>query len=1082
MASTSITPCLISLLILIFALHPGALSTTSEVTDVSEINLRKTTSVRRTFTEPTDVNAGPDVRIKRTKSLVYDGVVNTRSRRGLPRESFKTAREGRRFEIIFDLEPGTYDVLLGFAELKSKVCKPSARIFNVYINEKLRLASFDVFSTARECYRATTQRFTGETIDPVLKKPIVIRFEAIAGRALINHVKVRRSVDQCKPITDNPTVAADHLAHAVPGKYPPNSDTAYVDSTGKGFVSVNVDGRGSHTHFFAGTVPGRIRSYKWTLPDTGKLLSTKPNFRSNFGLGTTRVRLEVVDSVCSSDEAETSITVSGKMQQGLYCYYYQGLTELPMPGTLYDEPRPSFAAVSTSTNVKFPSFPFRDTKFAVRCIFFVNFPTATNNTQIFVGAGKSGFLRVYKGLDLLVDLATSRRSAPLAFTAGLHAFEVVYLRTKTRMPRMLIKFDGKFPTAVSYDQTTVLPIITSINPPDGPSAGGGRTKIEGYGLFLPLIATFGPRSVRASSLESTPTMAVVYPPASSANVVSVKVKNRAGFISNTLQYIYGSSCDPVAFSLTTMTTSTGGVLNLMSATSVVLWRSGVLYMGTRTGIIREVSYDFSTMRVTNLCSSLPLTDARYKRPNGTPSTRAILGITLDPRDTEPRPYVSASTLFWERSNEISASNRNRWSNGAVERFVKTGDTGTCLRRDRRIVGNLPVPDSDHSINELLFTQSGDLLIAIGGFTNGGLPYVRLGGEWEAYFSGAVVRARLSLGQSYNGVIQYDTPFNVRTAKPISGDVDLYATGFRNLFSMIMTRDGGIYGIDMGTNCGFGNMSSSCSQYVESEAARRDTEGIVPFPGNTLPDGPGAELECRYNADRKDKLVRIKEGKFYGHSNLQRALLTNQPGECIWIDPETGRSPSPQLATPPVNYEHNIGMFRSPMTGFREYGSNLFCGKMRGDFVFSRYKAQASFRIRKESSEKIDETLELLSATSGMRVEEDAHGSLIYPKFHEAGVHVLQPNVASRGGLFIVNAVPWRHGRNGGRILSVGGWGFESGAKVFVGSKPCEVKSLTAREIECVVPAFGSGSQLVDVKVEQGFIESTLPRAVLYMSV
>lgn len=1050
----------------------------------SDVNLEQTSVVRRTWTQPTDANIGPAIKIKKTKPLSYSGAIDAKNRKGLPVASFSTARVGRGFTLTFDLVPGTYNVFLGFAELTQAFCKQGGRVFNVYLNEKILLESFDVFTTAKGCYKATTQRFLSVIIDPVMKKPIALRFEAIAGQAILNHVRVRRSKKQCKPITDSPNVRSNHLAHAVPGEYPPPPKTSYVDSSGQGFVRVKIDGSGSHTHFFAGSVAGTIKSYLWTITQTQKLISKKESFDFNFPLGTTRIRLAVVDTICSSDEAEASITVTGKMQPGQYCYYYKGLTELPLPGTLSDAPAPSFAAIASATDLKFPSFPFRNTKFAARCVFFVQFASATTDTVVSVSAGKSGKVRVYKGLDLIIDLSTSRTSAPLAFSAGLHSFEVIYLRTRTgKTPSLKVEFDGKLPVNVLHDQTTVLPIIKKITPGEGPSTGGARTKIEGYGLFLPLTATFGTKSVRINPVGSTPTTAIVFPPSSSSQMVNVRVKNRVGYTSNSLSYKYGNTCDPVAFDKTQLTGGPGVLKKIMAATSIALWQSDILYIGTRASKVHEVTYDLSTLRITKLCSSNELIDERFRTEEGKPSARTVLGLTFDPRDTEPRPYASVNSLFWDRVREITRSNPRRWSNGNIERLVKTSGSVQCLRWEKTIVENLPVSDGDHAVNEMVFTQDGDLLIAIGGFTNGGLPFEKLGGNWETYFAGAVAIAHLSLGDKFDGTIVYDTPLNLRTAKPISGDVELYATGFRNLFSMIMARDGTVYGVDMGTNCGFGNASSSCSQYVESEALLRDTAQFdLFFPGNTMVD-PGSEFgpDCVYGGSRRDKLVIIKEGKFYGHANIQRALLTNKRGECVWIDPYTFRSPPPQLTKPPRNYEKHIAMFESPMLGVREYGSNLFCGRMRGDFVFSRYGPKETFRARKLAREKVDELVEILTDKGGLRTEENAHGYLFHPRIYGVGLNVLTPRV-TRTGFFVVNALPMRHGRNGGKQLIVGGWGFTKDVKVFVGSQPCDVKEVTDREIRCIVPPFAAGSESVDVKVEQESSESALPAALLYMSV
>lgn len=93
-------------------------------------------------------------------------------------------------------------------------------------------------------------------------------------------------------------------------------------------------------------------------------------------------------------------------------------------------------------------------------------------------------------------------------------------------------------------------------------------------------------------------------------------------------------------------------------------------------------------------------------------------ITIDPRDKKPRPYVSASTIFWERHRNINKVNKRAWCNGAMERCKPTSvatrakNPKQCLEYDKNIVWNLSVADNDHAINELVIDQNGDLLISL----------------------------------------------------------------------------------------------------------------------------------------------------------------------------------------------------------------------------------------------------------------------------------------------------------------------------------------------------------------------------------
>lgn len=200
-------------------------------------------------------------------------------------------------------------------------------------------------------------------------------------------------------------------------------------------------------------------------------------------------------------------------------------------------------------------------------------------------------------------------------------------------------------------------------------------------------------------------------------------------------------------------------------TAVTMGHDGSLYVATLEGRIYVISYSHETAIVRSTCYSESFRDNQWKSKTGNIAPRAFLGIALDPRDKLPRPYVSVSTLEYQRIyNLISKENLKALSNGAVERFkpssaaTRRKNKNQCLEHDKNIVQGLPVANGDHSVNQILFSQTGDLLIAVAGRTDMGLPNTKLGGSWEAYFSGAIAMAKLSKPH-YKGTIPYTTPTN-----------------------------------------------------------------------------------------------------------------------------------------------------------------------------------------------------------------------------------------------------------------------------------------------------------------------------------
>lgn len=1045
-----------------------------------------------------DINGG--VPIPNTQLVQAGGTLKLKKVGDIPNaaEVFKTGRSGSSFAVQFDVPSGTYDVKLGFVELEKKKCEIGGRVFNVLINGQVKLSGFDIFAVAKKCLKTTVQTFSAVSIDSITKPPLVLSFESIADEALVSYIQLTPSNKQCVPVTDDAEVTDDHLAHSVPGIYPP-----FVDTTGSGSILVNLDGRSSHTHFFAEGITGRITQYKWVDVESNKILSTKPTFSMRFPLGSTRIRLEVVDNVCSQDDDETIITVTGSKQPGQYCYYYLNLLDLPPAGKLDDAPvapvfSRAFARMKLDNNV---NLPFDNSQpYVIRCLFFIEFTAELGFTsadvkkdvKVGVNTDGTGDVRVFKGDgELLLDSTTSESSVS-SFQASkgeLQAFEVMFIKQSTNNIKLNFKINGATPKSIFHDKATILPIITSLSPGSGPSSGGTLVRVKGYGLIEPVSVFFGGQKGTVQSVTAASTDVFVRSPRlGNPGFVSVTAENANGMRSQSLAFEYGGRCDPPQFSKRQILLPNGKPVDLEEPTCATIWSDGRLYVGTRSGRVRAIEYDHRSLVVTKQCFSDVLSDPRYRLKNGDLSPRTILGITFDPADRKGRPYVTTSTLFWSKQNKIDPGDPLGWQNGNIERLkpIKAANgEGKCLERSAIVVSGLPIGSTDHSINEIVFDQNGDLLISVAGLTNGGLPGMNWGGNWESFYSSSILKAKLSRGKNFNGQIQYTNPTDPTIAQPTATtqqNFEIFATGFRNLFSLTMARNGEFFGIDMGIDCKFGHVASQCSEYDPRTESSRNRD--VNLQGQSVVSRPGDKDECTYSGERNDKLLRIIAGKWYGHPNLQRAAALGTRHECQWVDPLNGRIAF-NNQRPSAVYEHRIALLTSPMTGLREYGSNIFCGKMRGNLVVSRYKATKSVRYERSiDGGPIDTTGTQLTNTGGLRVDENHVGMLLYPKLYEPGVNVLVPQIASRAGLAIINVVPWRHARKGKTVMRIGGWGFgsdKSAVNVFVGGRKCKTLFAAFDFVTCKTPKWAGGAQQVDLKIVVGGAETIMPNAILYMN-
>lgn len=1029
------------------------------------------------------VDIGPTF-IPGTKPFTNLGRIFAKNTKNIPLTGFKSARQGKAFHISLSLAPGTYDVDMGFVE--TQFCFKSGRVFHIYVNGELRRESVDIFKAAKGCHRAYVDSIPKISISEIQLEPIIVRLVSVSGLATISYLQASPSNKQCVPVTRRAKISALHLAHAIPGTYP-----SVIDRDEDRYEVVRLDGRESHTHFSYSGGSGKIISYEWALIESGKVISTRPTFKYKFPLGTSRVRLTVTDNICTQHSDVTSITVRTTIIRGQYCYFYRygDQTKDLQPQTLRKSTHPVSTTVSKNTQVVFPSSDLTEGFFVARCIFFLSFGRPSKPSTLAVTTHGTGLARVYKGRDLILDSRMLSTTEDENVPEGMQSLEVIYTRTNLKKsPFLSIKVNGYRSSNVYHDRSSVIPIITKIDPKSGSLSGGTMVRLYGSGFQYPMKVRFGWKTKTVVSREAGNTewsASVAAPSAKIPGRILLKIESAFGTRSNAVYYEYGNRCDDVSFEPAKLVTKYKKDLELNQPTSVALGNDNRIYMGMRVGYIQVLAYDSISLKVSDICFSESYRDPNYKTGKGNPARREILGITFDPRDKVPRPYVSMSTLFWSNKKLIDPKNKRAWSNGAIERF-KPATPSTrfkralqCLEHDRNIVRNLPVSDADHGVNELIFNQNGDLLIAVGGNTNMGLPSYKFGGLWETYFSSSVVIARLSRGPRFNGDIVYTTPENPQTARPKPGytDVELYATGFRNLFSLAMARNGRIYGIDMGPNNLFGNASTACDQYNKQTKKGR----VNSVPGRIMID-LFREGERKYGPGRGDKLVEVKEGKFYGHANIQRALMTKTLGECSWVDPVTGKRPGGAPA--PRNYEHHLSYFSSAKTGLQEYGSSHFCGKMRGNLVMSKNSGLGTLRLimNKCNCGKVSGAPREFIPRSGIRVMENIRGDLLFPQYQgKSGVLVHRPKVNTKATLTITNALPFRHGRHGGTPLTIGGLGFRNGAKVLVGTKNCPVKRLTPSEIECTVPAMKRGS-LVSVTVIIRDLKRTLEQAILYMKV
>lgn len=595
----------------------------------------------------------------------------------------------------------------------------------------------------------------------------------------------------------------------------------------------------------------------------------------------------------------------------------------------------------------------------------------------------------------------------------------------------------------------VLPILSAATPHVGTVSGGRRIALLGYGLDVNgAVAEFGtPKRRKKVSATGMTTI----PKSDKAGKVELSVKTPRGRRSNTITFQYiplGKGCnDEVSFSATKLKTpnSSTTMRFVRQATSVTVGPDQRLYIGTLSGSLLALGYDMVSLRARTLCGSPVLQDKSLRKADGTLSPRTVLGVAFDPSVSGSimKPYVTTSTRNWWLQENVAFSNKAAWRNGAVERLAVYIDPGKfrikqsaelpiCIRYDKRIVSGLPVANGgSHSVNALAFDQNGDLLIGVGGATNMGLPGVRLGNTWESPLSAAVVRARVATNPNFDGRVIYinnaSAPHLAKLSRKSKNSVDVFASGFRQLYAMTVTKEGAVYGVDQGPGCPLGGAAVRCSA-VNARKPTWDLSSTTDWPSPVK----SSHRDCS-GLTREDKLVRISEGRYYGHPNLNRGQK-----ECVYIDPLTRKAPFG--GNPPPKYKRHIDLVNASVTGVVEYTAQHFCGKMRGDLVLSTFLGGTTWRVRKTANDHKIAREVLALDEGGIALVQDVQGNLVFVRFFKNDVVVLKPQVSlPKAGEVHVRAVsPTRLGRSGGQLLYIGGFGLGKARGVRVGKAACDI--------------------------------------------
>jgi glucose/arabinose dehydrogenase len=302
------------------------------------------------------------------------------------------------------------------------------------------------------------------------------------------------------------------------------------------------------------------------------------------------------------------------------------------------------------------------------------------------------------------------------------------------------------------------------------------------------------------------------------------------------------------------------------------------------------------------------------------ATRLVTGMFVTGTPTQPVLYVSSS------DPRIGAGESGEDLNLDTNSGVITRLTHKAPGWDRLdLVRGLPRSEENHATNGLVLeTDSNTLYAAQGSNTNAGAPSHHFALLPEYALSGAVLAIDLDrIGErtydlptldddSRDGNPDEHDPFGGNDGRNQAlldpdGPVQLYASGFRNIYDLLLMQNGRLYTSQNGAAIHWGDVPAREGPEGSCTNERRE-------PGHYDPDS----------------LHLVRRGAYYGHPNPTRGNRANTFNE-------NRQSPVPATNAVECDYRRPaerepVTLFRSSTNGLAEYTASNFGGAMRGELL------------------------------------------------------------------------------------------------------------------------------------------------------
>lgn len=433
-----------------------------------------------------------------------------------------------------------------------------------------------------------------------------------------------------------------------------------------------------------------------------------------------------------------------------------------------------------------------------------------------------------------------------------------------------------------------------------------------------------------------------------------------------------------------------------------------------------------------------------------PNGRSVLDITSDPFTTNV--FFIPTTIFGYTSLGLPQS---EWDNGQIFVLKLSGGTSPDSMQILPIPLITGLPVANTTLGTGLYTVAvaadGALFISQGLHTNMGAPSPPDFQE-DSYYSGAILRADIR-NPDKTLKVDWDSD-NIVQARPrneTKSGISLYATGFRTVFSPVISTRGDLFVNDGGGEANNGSKSISCDEAIPPE-------------------------------DEPDRQMKVREGHWYGSANRARGL--DDPKYCVhlWGDEpnltnilKTYPEFQPPLFTTKQAVADNV--LGSGTFGFLQYLPNWF-PYLRKKFIATEYdltepETGRPFPIM-YALDIWRRRLFKLANAPGVSAAVDKYGSVFVGQLNVAKIAIAVPVVKNwmKRQPKVRNVWPTR-GKPGSEIWILGSNMKE--ARIEIGDTRCVIvkrrKYFDLQLTSCIVPTMTSYSNIAsDVRVGKLFLK------------